>query len=301
MKVVKTVSENKKCICILRFYIDLKDYTIKSRYLLFTLKNAFKRIFFFYISKLTMVGNSKQDNNCEEDFNEFCKNFEFLVSLHNALHNALVRIILNIFIKRTSEINEYWISFQDTTVCYQCKGFYGRNFGGPMCGPCHNFFIDSYQRNYTNKRFRKRKQVLQRQPGQILETLSLKPRLTSISVAKNVTTNKQMLREILKQYLKKNVRKTKTSNKKSVDVSILPAEIVRKIFSYLDDSTMLTIGKVCKHLKQISESDSKQWEYFTKKRWPLFRLIETADGRTDWYKVRLKFILMMLIVTYLQI
>lgn len=251
----------------------------------------------------------------------------------------------------------YWLSFQDTTVCFQCNGFYGCNFGQPLCGRCHKFLFgnDSKKRVRQSEReddainiakhFRLSVHERQQAPGLILQPssrprqlqfqlrshssrLNLQPssRPLQLQVTKHLSATilQQQLksvREMLKK-IKEDERKQQTSKdvkdaeaadsssnvvvgsddshsfqyKSDTNVSVLPLEILQKIFAHLDDITLLTVSKVSKRWNEILRSDQRPWASFTKKRWPLFRVSYTfmPDGSTkriNWYKVILKVIL----------
>lgn len=75
------------------------------------------------------------------------------------------------------------------------------------------------------------------------------------------------------------------SNTSNTHISVLPVEMLQKIFSFLkDDITLLEASNVNKQWRGILSTEDDLWKKFTNKRWPLFR---NKTKSTNWYKVRL--------------
>lgn len=66
--------------------------------------------------------------------------------------------------------------------------------------------------------------------------------------------------------------------------SLIPVEVMLKIFAYLDDMSLWMASEVCKQWKQIIAKNTAQsmWKSYIKQRWPLF---ESLAELPDWYKL----------------
>lgn len=81
-------------------------------------------------------------------------------------------------------------------------------------------------------------------------------------------------------------RERENNNIQNEIVTTLPAEILIKIFSYLDDLSLWTVSEVCVKWKKVLELNTPQamWRRYTKERFPLFQQISTV---TNWFQVSL--------------
>lgn len=70
----------------------------------------------------------------------------------------------------------------------------------------------------------------------------------------------------------------------NVPFSMFPVEVLLKIFSYLDDISLVNISQVNKHWYSVVTAHTPQsmWQRYTKMRFPLFRNILQND---NWFKV----------------
>ncbi|KAL7741252.1 hypothetical protein ACLKA6_015138 [Drosophila palustris] len=66
--------------------------------------------------------------------------------------------------------------------------------------------------------------------------------------------------------------------------SLIPVEVMLKIFAYLDDMSLWMASEVCKQWNEIIAKNTAQsmWKTYIKQRWPLF---ESLSEQPDWYKL----------------
>lgn len=71
--------------------------------------------------------------------------------------------------------------------------------------------------------------------------------------------------------------------KSDTHISVLPVEMLLKIFSYLTDYTLIEVTRVSEQWKQILDTQQDMWRKYTTKRWPL---LQRKTETTSWLKVR---------------
>lgn len=77
-------------------------------------------------------------------------------------------------------------------------------------------------------------------------------------------------------------RATATAGTKKTHINDLPVEMLAKIFSDLDDKSLIAVSKVSKRWKDIVIQQQLMWKNVTQKRWPL---LDRRAETTNWFKV----------------
>jgi len=188
-----------------------------------------------------------------------------------------------------------YVTLKDTSSCSHCNGFCGPNFNQPMCDPCHKFLFSARKRkrlsdamdNISNVNKQLRYDASNRQMVRpMAKPLTYQPQLKDLS-------------KIFHEFITDNNNETNANTEpqssisnipvasdhsysSDTEISVLPVEILLKIFSSLDDIMLLEVSKVSQQWQQIVESKQELWKTYTKKRWPLFR---RKTGNTNWYKI----------------
>lgn len=70
--------------------------------------------------------------------------------------------------------------------------------------------------------------------------------------------------------------------KSDTHISVLPVEMLLKIFSNLNDITLFDVSQVSEQWKQILDTQQEMWKKYTLKRWPL---LQRKTETTNWLKV----------------
>ncbi|XP_064640709.1 uncharacterized protein LOC135495754 [Lineus longissimus] len=156
--------------------------------------------------------------------------------------------------------------------CFVCQGFYGLNFGQPVCGTCHAFLFPEDINNaditppfleksdsgdsgneepegaadFYMKKTNQAKAILPSIP----KTDKLAERLAALTTAREY--EKEKIAEGL--------------------VDSLPPEVLMVVFKHLDDISLWTARNVCPRWRQIcdAETTEEEWEQYINLRWPLF-------------------------------
>lgn len=71
--------------------------------------------------------------------------------------------------------------------------------------------------------------------------------------------------------------------KSDTHISVLPVEMLSKVFSYLNTDALLKVSKVSQHWQRILDARQEFWKNLTTKRWPL---LQRKTETKSWLKVR---------------
>lgn len=184
------------------------------------------------------------------------------------------------------------------STCCICNGYYGPNFGEPLCGTCHAFLFsvqpqvgieeqsvipsdDEDSGNdeppYSVNDRQDRDDLEAELPEEVSENeqeeneFELEPR-PEPAPPQNVNHYINLLSH------------PHDNNKSDKNIDALPVEVLLKIFSYLDDISLCNVSGVCKQWRKILETHTPQsmWKKYTKERWPLFQHVGFVS---NWFQV----------------
>ncbi|XP_041376583.1 uncharacterized protein LOC121389041 [Gigantopelta aegis] len=158
--------------------------------------------------------------------------------------------------------------------CMMCSGFYGANFGEPVCNTCHLFLFsmdvdkeDGEADVYTEKADSEDSGT--EEPGAEVDFYPTQEDQASKTTKSSLIHKMDKLTERL--HMLTVVRETDHVPDGLVDS--LPPEVLLVVFKHLDDISLWTAGNVCARWRQIldGETNESKWKHFICLRWPLFR------------------------------
>lgn len=242
----------------------------------------------------------------EEDHDEFCDNFAYSVGLENYDICLCDKYVLT---------QSFHIFFQLSRTCCVCNGYYGPNFGEPVCGTCHAFLfplieeipLTDFSDNDEDSGNDEPPYSLQRDPPapqvdnengaaaavddnndneiEVMDDLPLRrpfigPLFEMIDENRPQPDPPRSLRSLLNA-LGDNAEQLPQTQQST---AAFPVEVLLNIFSYLDDISLANVSQVCKLWQSIVSAHTPQtmWQRYTNMRFPLFRQIIRTD---DWFKV----------------
>lgn len=256
-------------------------------------------------------------------------------------------------------LTEPTFSFSNSNACWVCNGYYGPNFGEPLCGACHAFlynaqraeelltelsddedsgndeppFKDKQEDDETendadimgfedledaepagqppanNEPDHEQEQPAEQQQPQQQPEQQMEPQL--LPPPRRGTPERDFEHEravnpfllpikrprpaaplALPHYMQEladgrarahEYNAGNINDAKSI-TSLIPVEVMLKIFAYLDDMSLWMASEVCKQWNEIIAKNTAQsmWKSYIKQRWPLF---ESLSDQPDWYKL----------------
>ncbi|CAD7079893.1 unnamed protein product [Hermetia illucens] len=198
--------------------------------------------------------------------------------------------------------------FPNSTTCWVCNGYYGPNFGEPICGTCHAFLYptnpneeqefatelsdnedsgnDEPPFTAADKERQEREEKTDHERD--LPALEIPGLLNNDPSEDDVVLVNERFpirrpspappRE-LSQYMEL-LSVPQNFDKSEMKITSLPVEVLISIFSYLDDISLWNVSEVCRQWKGILEMNTTQimWRKYLKERWPLFQnLVEVPN------------------------
>lgn len=98
----------------------------------------------------------------------------------------------------------------------------------------------------------------------------------------NNVTNEKIEKRAVAAKVKPSTTIVESEYKSDTHISVLPVEMLLKIFSYLNDTTLFEASQVSEQWKQILDTQQEMWKKYTEKRWPL---LQRNTESTNWLKV----------------
>lgn len=186
----------------------------------------------------------------------------------------------------------------DHVSCYLCNGYYGPCFGEPVCATCHAFVFpedlyytvivpilslktedgDSGNDEPTDLYyFLDRRQSQQQAPNvpQVAQSASDERR--------PVPSPRQNILAQRLEILSHSCEPFDMTPSPGV-LECLPPEVLLVVFSYLDDLSLWSVGKVCKRWERLVQThvSEAQWREYTRLKWPLFKPLFICN---NWFKI----------------
>ncbi|XP_077297520.1 modifier of rpr and grim, ubiquitously expressed [Arctopsyche grandis] len=198
--------------------------------------------------------------------------------------------------------------------CNLCNGYYGPNFGEPVCITCHAFLFPDYASTFptscinsektddgdsgndepSDLNYPAEKRLNISQNNIPLWLLDQNPNNNNhddeIPVENNIAAYKNMI--FPHQLPNIENRLEMLSNAQPNDqmepglVQKLPPEVLLCIFKYLDDLSLCSVSMVCRqwrHLLKAHVSD-QNWSVYISRRWPLYRSLINNDDKLLTYR-----------------
>ena len=166
--------------------------------------------------------------------------------------------------------------------CHVCEGFYGSNFGQPVCSTCHLFlFPDDIDSNEDGQGFSEKQDsgdsgneephgeadfyVPQVDCANGERPVQPSSSCTAVNKAAEKIAERVNILSSPRDYLKENAPEGLFDS--------LPPEVLLVVFRQLNDISLWNARNVCTRWRQIldGESNEKTWELFVKNRWPLYK------------------------------
>ncbi|RUS81105.1 hypothetical protein EGW08_011145 [Elysia chlorotica] len=200
--------------------------------------------------------------------------------------------------KESGRIVEQYLKVEQYDKCMMCEGFYGGNFGQPVCSTCHLFLfsvdlkgegeegdervnvfrakVDSDDSGteepgaeadfYASNNVQEREELLF-QSGQ-----AIRPKSNRLAVRIAALT-KPRESDRLAERLAALTTPRESDNSARNLMESLPPEVLLLVFKNLDDISIWVASNVCTRWRQILEAEisQSQWKHFVQRRWPLFR------------------------------
>lgn len=212
-----------------------------------------------------------------------------------------------------TSISINWLKlFQDATSCSHCNGFYGPNCNQPLCVSCHKFLFPN-----KSKKRRLFRTEADASYSKFCRFVCISDRIDQPAVS----TSKRIQLKDLSKFFSEGYKHTKSENTtvkgnigacskgtipksdgnskiksenkseampevtSDTHISVLPVEMLSKIFSYLNNDTLFEVSKVSQQWQRIIDNQTQQegWKNLTTKRWPL---LERKTETKSWLKVR---------------
>lgn len=163
--------------------------------------------------------------------------------------------------------------------CSMCKGYYGHNFGQPVCSTCH-IFLFSNDVNQSDEVASRPEKADSGDSGNEepvgegdfymrIEESYQQGRFRPDMLAERGNVDKLTERVALLS----GPRDYSMDNIPSGLFDTLPPEVMVAVFRYLDDISLFNAGQVCTRWHHIlnAESSQEEWETYVYQRWPLYR------------------------------
>lgn len=182
-------------------------------------------------------------------------------------------------------------AFFQNDVCYMCNGFYGSNFGEPVCATCHAFLFPDYAMNGDNIEVITEKSddgdsgndepadglYVGDRNGLLLDRGNLYNHGGGAAVPPLDSLNNRI--ELLSNFSDRHRQESFT-----IHIENLPPEVLLAVFSYLDDFSLWNVANVCGRWRTliIYEVPPKKWQDLVRNRFPLFN---PMMGIEDWFKL----------------
>ncbi|XP_046356638.1 uncharacterized protein [Haliotis cracherodii] len=174
--------------------------------------------------------------------------------------------------ENTSVIAEFLST--EYAKCMMCDGFYGCNFGQPVCSTCHLFLFsvdinkgDGEAEVYTEKA--DSDDSGNEEPG---AEADFYPKQEPVMKTYKSSFSCKM-DKLAERIQTLTLPRERDDNVPDGLVDSLPPEVLLVVFSHLDDISLWTAGSVCSRWKEILEGETTetQWQTFIRLRWPLFQ------------------------------
>ncbi|XP_070199031.1 uncharacterized protein [Littorina saxatilis] len=158
--------------------------------------------------------------------------------------------------------------------CMMCNGFFGKNYGQPVCSTCHLFLFsvdinkeDGEGEVYTEKA--DSDDSGNEEPVGEADFYASSAAEGASRVTKHVVHKTDRLAERISNLT---IPRERDQVPEGL-VDSLPPEVLLVVFRYLDDISKWTAGQVCQRWRQILDAEMSQskWKHFISLRWPLFQ------------------------------
>lgn len=178
-----------------------------------------------------------------------------------------------------------------------CNGYYGPNFGEPICGTCHSFLFPLNEPEQAITKLSDDEDSGNDEPPYNIADRERIEREDLAIVDENDNTPEEpeeLFFPIPRPDPPRNLNQyvDLLSQAQAVDrnegrIDSLPVEVLLTIFSHLDDISLWNVSEVCKQWKNILETHTSQnmWKKYTKERWPL---LQQMIALPNWFKVSYK-------------
>lgn len=187
--------------------------------------------------------------------------------------------------KENSRVVEQYLKVEDYDKCMMCEGFYGGNFGQPVCSTCHLFLFsvdlkgegeDGDERVYNEKVDSDDSGT--EEPGaeaDFYASNNVQEREQLVFLSRRTTRPKA---DRLAERIASLTTPREPDNSARNLMESLPPEVLLQVFNNLDDISIWVASNVCTRWRQILEAEisQSQWKHFVQRRWPLFRQIGRA-------------------------
>lgn len=182
--------------------------------------------------------------------------------------------------KENSRVVEQYLKVEDYDKCMMCEGFYGGNFGQPVCSTCHLFLFsvdlkgegeDGDERVYNEKVDSDDSGT--EEPGaeaDFYASNNVQEREQLVFLSRRTTRPKA---DRLAERIASLTTPREPDNSARNLMESLPPEVLLQVFNNLDDISIWVASNVCTRWRQILEAEisQSQWKHFVQRRWPLFR------------------------------
>ncbi|BFZ19510.1 hypothetical protein BsWGS_22550 [Bradybaena similaris] len=163
--------------------------------------------------------------------------------------------------------------------CMMCSGFYGKNFGQPVCTTCHLFLfsVDLKEDGEEGDNRVYNEKVDSDDSG------TEEPGVEADFYASREIQDREVYHQARRPARHKADRLTERINALTIPreqdavppglIESLPPEVLLLVFKNLDDISLWVAGNVCTRWRQILDGEitQSQWKHFIQLRWPLFQ------------------------------
>ncbi|ELU14345.1 hypothetical protein CAPTEDRAFT_220586 [Capitella teleta] len=184
----------------------------------------------------------------------------------------------------TSEASELPKEFLSSklSACSVCQGYYGPNFGWPVCNTCHLFLFAadintlSHHAQFAEKTDSGDSGT--EEPNEETD-FYMKPQ-TKASERTMVPTTAVRGDRLAERITNLSCPREYQSEKLDDGlIDSLPPEVLLNVFRFLDDISLWSAGKVCNRWRQLLEAETSDdcWRRFIQLRWPLFHPVYKVE------------------------
>ncbi|KAK0045836.1 SUMO-conjugating enzyme UBC9 [Biomphalaria pfeifferi] len=167
--------------------------------------------------------------------------------------------------------------------CMMCDGFYGGNFGQPVCSTCHLFLFSSHMKEDGEEGEDGDNRVYNQKVDSD-DSGTEEPGVETDFYASRDVQEREVCQLARRPARHKPDKLAERINAltipREVDrippglIESLPPEVLLLVFKNLDDISLWVAGNVCTRWRQILDGEITQskWKHFIQLRWPLFQL-----------------------------
>ncbi|ESO09129.1 hypothetical protein HELRODRAFT_97921 [Helobdella robusta] len=176
-------------------------------------------------------------------------------------------------------MNEYALAHP--VSCVTCNGYYGPNYGQPLCTTCHLFLYPQF--NLATEVHTSEKSDSydsgNEEPTTESDFYPAQWDSTSVIFSTNYNGNSSNNNLHNSNQLEERLHNLSNARNFSLEttppglVDSLPTEVLFEVFAYLDDIALWNARSVCKRWQEIIDDDvtEEKWMNMVHRRWPLFK------------------------------